>query len=431
MMNDIFLKIDSGENLLFHGPGGTGKTYAIREIVKRYPDKKIMVMAPTGKAAVALEMNATTIHRGLYIPLISKTTKVRDMRSIAENDRSKMPDHIDMIIVDEISMVGCKLLTMMDMILRKLYEEKKVMGGVQIIFCGDFYQLKPVKDNYCHKSKVWSKLNLQLVRFDQSQRFAGCETFDFLGRLRFNQLTFGDKDLLSARKLAFINREYEDLGYVPTTLCVLNDTTIEINNGGLEKIKENNIKIRAHDKLEEYGRHDGYDEIVHRQMYGEIINVPPDLTDQKMMSYVMKKIAPENISFKIGAKIIFTKNINHKEKLVNGMTGTVVEYEKDIVTVRIEDRSLHHITMHEYVARTRRHIIRRRQYPFKLGWAITIHKSQGSTLSAAVIQIDNAFDAGQVYVAMSRVIDINRIYIKGEINYPRIFCNTDLPPEIL
>lgn len=450
---DIISRIDNGENLLFHGPGGTGKTYAIKSIVKHYPDKNIMVMASTGKAAVALDMNASTIHRALDIFPVAKhkldeakrNNKTSDKYTYSKRNPKKIPvirlAKIDMIIIDEISMVGRDLLEFVNIALNDRQPQELdtdikercicttnkvckcavldnckclaelVMGGTQVIFCGDFYQLPPIGEDWCFKSDVWKKLHLSYIRFDKGARYQEGPTFDFLGRLRVNKLSAEDKGLLKSRKDAFDNKEHKSLSIAPIVLYSTNKLADDTNYKKLAKL-EGDEEV-----------HEGRDEFKLTKL--------GDYRDRQRKNNILDDLAPQYIAIKVGAKILITRNFKNVYNLVNGAMGIIIGIEFGIVKVQIEDGSVHDISPMLFEVITERYSASRVQYPFRLGWAITIHKSQGTTLDSAIVKIDDAMSAGQVYVAMSRVKDINRVYIEGQIHYSRIRCIKDLPPEIL
>lgn len=403
---DIIAKIDSGENLLFHGPGGTGKTYIMKEIIKHYKSKKIVIVAPTGKAAVAMDIeNATTIHRLFQIPNIPGNIREFQLDEILRQERFKI--EADLIIIDEISMVGAKILEIIDMLLQKMYNCDLVMGGIQVILSGDFYQLRPVKDDWCFKTNTWTNLKLQLVEFDTSRRYENDLTFELLNRLRRNQISDDDKILLESRRQAFFDKEYRRHIVWPTMLCGTNDETNQMNKKKLRLLEGDQYTNNAVDKFS-----DIYDQYTGNEK-----------------NEILRELAPSVIAFKVGAVILITKNIG--KELANGMLGIVTDIKIDKVHVKLDNGKTSIIGLCRYMIETHDYIAIRMQYPFKLGWAITVHKSQGTTLDSAVIKLDNIDHPGQLYVALSRVRDINCVYIKGNIHYSRIRCNMQLPPEIL
>ena len=225
--------VHAGHNIILHGPGGTGKSYAIGKICESVDDiMNIVVVTPTGISSVVLNMNAETssskvstdaktINREFNIPYLTKDSDLEKIAS-KSHKKYKYKSKIDILIIDEISMVSKMMLELLDMLLRKLYNRNKCMGGVQIIMSGDFYQLSPVKARWCFESDVWAELNLVVCKYEKSYRNVDDATFELMKRLRKNQLTDEDKAVLEERRLAYENKEYETLEFKPTILFPTN-----------------------------------------------------------------------------------------------------------------------------------------------------------------------------------------------------------------
>ena len=262
----IFDKFLTGNNILLHGPAGTGKTYAINFLTKALrlsnhdSNDNYYIVAPTGKAAT--DIGGTTIHFSFSIKPIN--ADLTDYAEIIPNydyfeikDRSgkelayhriidtavKSPrinyDHLEYLFIDEISMVGATLMIILDAILRLHITggRAKPLGGVKCIFSGDFYQLPPVKDEYCCMTKVWRSLQLEEVPMTKCRRFEGdLEFFEFVLRLRKAKLTQADKQFLISRKESYLQNDHLKLAIAPLRIYPLLRDADAINQQRLAEI---------------------------------------------------------------------------------------------------------------------------------------------------------------------------------------------------
>lgn len=417
---DILSEIDSCENLFFHGPGGTGKTYAIREVVNKYKQEKtIQVLCPTGKAAVEIGMNALTICKyfGIGCPSISSELEiVKYLRSVGRRfNPEKKPD---LIIVDEISMVGAITIRSMDAILRRKYCSSKVFGGIQVIFSGDFYQLPPVKDGWCFTTQVWTDLSLVKIDFDVGHRYTSQETFDTMMRIRKGNI--GEEDLALLRERTVIPK----MEVMPILLYPYNADVDRINYRELERLKSEIFTSEAEDEIAY--KFKCMDDLQNHSASGY---VNPEVTrKQKLFAAEHKRdaekslddICPKSVSIKVGCKVLICRNDG---ELVNGTIAKVVGIKDGEVEIQTISGARHIVVKKRFEYSNDFFVCARTQYPFKLGWAISIHKSQGMTLESAIIQLEKIRTEGQAYVAISRVRDINKLYIFGKVESNAIFAN--------
>lgn len=425
---DIAIAISRGKNIFLNGPGGTGKTYTIRKIYDYFIGKmEIAILAPTGMAALELNLNGQTINRFFNIPPVDtkNITQIEINRLIdkIKNKKNKTLENVDLIIIDEISMVGKFLLTMIDGILRHKFNQEKVMGGVTMVFSGDFYQLPPVKDEWVFKTEIWEDLNLTIFKFEESKRYLNNETFEFMLRLRVGKLTDDDILLLKSRREAFNNKEYKQKYKIkPIRLYSTNKIVNKYNNKKLNKIKSKLYVFTAKDT-----------EVFHVNDVGiERGNINIDDKYNNKLNYlynnikkVKEELCPTKVFMKVGAKMMFCRNYDANRELVNGLIVTIkdINIGKKEITVMENNGNIHKIYCKLFTIKHRDYTITRTQIPLKLAWAITIHKSQGITLDNAIINISEIYNPGQVYVALSRVRNINDIYIYGTIDINLIYAN--------
>lgn len=463
-MDDIFDAFTSGRNILLHGPSGTGKTHSINSLIRMVnisdtPENYIL-SAPTGMAAMLI--NGATIHHQFGISAFNPPPKllpyVKDYNPLAANrsaeqlaihefirDKARRSNfkesNLKYLFIDEISMTGSFLFLIIDAILRNKYDNAKPMGGIQCIMSGDFYQLPPVKDEFCCFTNVWQEMNILTVNMVESKRYIG-ETrdshFDFICRLRLGEINRDDREMLLSRKKAYLTGKHKELSIEPLILSPYNKKIDEINSSKLAKIDETEYEFNSVDSS-----------FIHQTgLSQEQIRVC-----KNNISSALDDLMPRQLNIKVGSQVIFILNYNKTDGLVNGRMCKVTKIAKvnqqvdaeDYfpqekvkyvsipsnelynyeVTVKDIDGNEHVITPTLRECKAKKFTCGRRQFPFKLAWAISIHKSQGLTLDAALIDITNPFCDGQSYVAISRVSDPERLFITG-INMDKITADPNI-----
>lgn len=385
---DTALDFNSEENVLIIGKAGTGKSCLIRHIIAElHARQKVgFVCSPTGIAALAI--NGETIHK--VISTIRHSGKI---------------EHLDYILIDEISMARCDLIDELESVLYYAKRNGKVFGGVKLIFSGDPCQLPPViekdsaeeeyiKDNYFSEyffsahsfaHTKWKIVELTHVFRQKDENYA-----KMLNNIRAGK----NKGTVQYLNLYHTSREMRGVVLTPT-----NKAATEINNIQLRQIKSPVIKL-------------------------------PALAFGKIQPHEYP--APHPFEFKLGAKVMVIKNIYNEEELelVNGDVGVIDEFEEDtgnILFLSDRTKKIHNIRpmkwekkeskydsqtknlVHEVVASFS-------QYPLRLAWAITIHKSQGATIEELTIDLRTGmFAAGQLYVALSRGVTLEKLHIVGRV----------------
>ncbi len=382
----------TGANLFLTGRAGTGKTTFLRSVVQSV-SKRTVVAAPTGVAA--LNARGVTLHSLFQLPfgLNLPDMKHNDM-AFRKISRKKLAliRSIELLVIDEISMVRCDLLDAVDETLRQIRRSSRPFGGVQLLMIGDIEQLSPIcredewellsrhySSPYFFASKALERCQYITIELKEIFRQRDPDFTALLNAVRENKITPAVVDALNARYIPAFEPDDAE-GYI--TLTTHNATANKINEKALAKINEPSHYFTA-----------------------------TTSGDYPESAYPNE----ENLELKVGAQVIFIKNDISPEKLYyNGLIGRIDSIEDDRITVqpssggapieiskltwenieyRIDDQSGE---IEESVKGTFS------QIPLKKAWAITIHKSQGLSFDKAIIDAGSSFAHGQVYVALSR-----------------------------
>ncbi len=436
---DKYLK---GENLFITGPGGTGKSFLIKNIVADAEEKKkvIKVCALTGCAAILLQCKATTLHMFSGIGLASKKN-VEIVEELFTKKRHKLKNWrgLEILIIDEVSMMSLKILLLLDLIARKFYKKNVPFGGLQVIFTGDFYQLSPVFSNYnekekedgmyCFQHELWdqlfSKENQIVLKtiYRQNDELL----LKVLKYVRKGQITPSTKAILQSR---IFNDEDLDLIKKEKVLTILSP------------IKRDVEFINA----KEYLKLDSSEtEIAHNLFYVDLSAKNNDCEKEKNGVYMFELLLKSNehvkreydflaaniiaekcLKLKVGTHVMCVVNINVCGELhiANGSQGIIVGFNEDNLPYVKFNNSKEPILIDYYIWKSEVHkMVGVSQIPLIYSWAITIHKAQGLTLENAIIDIgSNIFAYGQTYVALSRLKSLDGLYLTS-FDYSKIKCN--------
>ena len=412
---------NSGRNIFITGRAGTGKS-TLLTYFRDHTKKKIVILAPTGVAA--LNVAGQTIHSFFGFGPDITLKKVKKLSS--SNKRAGLYKKLETIIIDEISMVRADLLDCIDRFMRLNGRELDLpFGGVQMIFIGDLYQLPPVvtgsdrlafsikyKTPFFFSSDVFQKLDIEYIELDKIYRQKDQSFIDLLNAVRNNSITDEQIELLNARH----NPDYEisDRDYY-VYLTPTNSAAEAINISLLNRV----------------------DRPEHR-FYGEITG---EFDNKSMPTHL-------ELSLKIGSQVMMLVNDSCGE-YVNGTIARIIkikkmsvyneaadkEQEERVIIVKTQDGMIS--TVWPYTWKMYRYEFDRLtgminsseigsfcQYPMKLAWALTIHKSQGKTFDKVILDIDRgAFAHGQTYVALSRCTSFDGLLLKKRLLKKHIFVD--------
>jgi hypothetical protein len=376
--------LKTGRNVFLTGAAGSGKTHVLRAYIEylKSLDAEVGVTAATGIAAT--HMGGTTIHSWSGLGIRDSLSK-SDLQEIAEKSRvKKNVGRASVLIIDEVSMLHHFRLDLLDKVLREVKKVEEPFGGIQVVFCGDFFQLPPVREFgqealFAFHSESWKALNLKICYLSEQHRQNDLQYLEVLNSIRDGSVTKQITDLLESR---FCKSENTEL---PTRLYSHNKNVDTENESELSKLSSKESKYEMISK----GR--------------------------KPLVEALKKscLAPEILRLKEGAKVMFVRN-NFEEGYVNGTLGVVIKCGYENIKVRTLSGKVIDVERESWVVEEDGKIKAEiSQYPLRLAWAITVHKSQGMSLDAAIVDLSRSFERGMGYVALSRLRTLDGLYLLG------------------
>jgi ATP-dependent DNA helicase PIF1 len=410
-----FDAVKEGKSIFLTGPGGTGKSFLLRLLYEKIPEltgRRVAVTALTGCAAVLLGDFATTLHSWAGIglgtePATVLASVIKKMKlKVAKKDKTPKNNWMetDILIIDEVSMLTPELLEKLNIIGQLVRKSDKLMGGLQVVFVGDFYQLPPVQKEqetgFVFESPLWKELVSEVVHLTKIQRQDDPVFQTILTEARQGTLSEKSLKILESRT----NQPWRDLEIRPTLLFTKRAEVDMINKSNLAALEGQRhiykVKTTFAPTLATTGLTDESPEV---KRIAEKMD--------KTCSYVPELILVE------GAQVMLLTNLDPKEGLVNGSRGKVLGFKE----VESEDMLLPYVKFQNgkcltlFPATWKTDALdgmMRKQIPLCLAYAITIHKAQGATLDCALIDIGRStFEYGQAYVALSRVKNLQSLYV--------------------
>ena len=399
--------LNSSCNLLIVGKAGTGKTTFLREVVSNCK-KNLAVVAPSGIAAI--EARGQTIHSFFGFNTAAFAPGSKDGKLNLTQGQVEYINRLEVLIIDEISMVRADLLDHIDSRLRRIRHIDKPFAGVQIVMIGDLKQLPPVIDKrdgeildefYNHgfffESQAFRASDCLFIEFKKVYRQENESFVAFLNRVRDNNATDKDLEMINKR---FTEHPNEDYVHLVTHRWMA------------DRINRDRLAALSGKEYAFYGYTDGF--------------------------FCKKDYpAPEALYLKKGAKVMFVKN-NEQDGYVNGTFGVVESVNKSQIKVRTfrakrlvnVERVRWNYEVYEFNTETNaietKVVGWYEQYPLMLSWAITIHKSQGQTFDNAILDLRKCFAEGQAYVALSRCRSLEGIQLSSMIDRRGIKTNKEV-----
>jgi len=411
----------------------TGKSYTLRTVYSYLlmMNYKVHVCAMTGIAAVNLStdnMKATTLHSWAGVGLAREKPETL-VGKILRNPRALYRwRHTDVLILDEVSMLGSSLFEKLDFIARDLRKNDKPFGGILLLFSGDFLQLPPVKDGWAFKTLEWEKCDFVPIYFSEPKRYPDTGHFEMLSRIRIGKHNPDDIKVLSERVRKY--QEYKkDLDEKEKEYKEL--TTKKPDSKGIQTSSQTQVdiikKLKSH--IFDVKPTILYSKKIDVSSYNETeLNKLPgplylfEATDTirsftihaKSENYIEKlnEVIPNVLFLKEGAQVILKANIDIDRGLANGSRGVILKLFDNSVMVKFRNGVITEIASRVWEYYDYDGKATRTQLPFILGFASSIHASQGLTLDYAIVDLSTSvFTSGQAYVALSRVRTLDGLFI--------------------
>jgi ATP-dependent exoDNAse (exonuclease V) alpha subunit len=372
----------SKKNLLITGSAGTGKSTILKAIISYYKRNNINIGITASTGIAATLINGITLHSYLKIGINNKP--VDELYNDLVNRKNKKDYNkllkLEVLIIDEISMIDNVLFSKIAAYLSLIKQIKKPFGNVQIILCGDFFQLPPINNTYCFMSKIWKKLKIHTIELKIQMRQIEDKHFqNILENIKHNNIT--DEIYEELEKLKY-NKIDNDIK--PTILYSKNIDIDKINNNEFNKlIKNYNYKTY-------------------------IFPIEYDKENKKISNYI-KKLDNTEITLCKGLQIMITHNIDINNKIVNGTRAIIKEIDYPNIIIQTINNQTYTISYVKYINEFDNDI-EYNYIPIKLAYAISIHRSQGVTLDYIQLDLgDSIFEYGMSYVALSRAKKLNSI----------------------
>lgn len=381
-----------GHNVFLTGPAGSGKTHLLNNYINFLKGHYVEVGITASTGIAATHMGGTTIHSWTGLGIKDNLDK-GDLEEL--KTRKYLRDRFArtfVLVIDEVSMLHHYRLDLIDQICRFMKNLDKPFGGLQVILCGDFFQLPPIARSgeplaqFAYEAEIWKQANFKICYLEEQHRQTDLDFLKVLNEIRGNRLSpEGMKCLKSCQPGTLPQRSRLTAGVEPTRLHTHNIDVDLINEQELAKLGGQQREFNMNSQ----GR--------------------KPLVDSLKKSC----LAPETLRLKVGAKVMFVKN-NFEEGYVNGTLGKVVAFEREgpvVETVRGQKIQVKQTSwLIEEEGKPKATIS---QYPLRLAWAITVHKSQGMSLDAVEVDLSKSFERGMGYVALSRVRSLAGLTLLG------------------
>ena len=393
-LEKIIKLINNDENIFITGHAGTGKSYILNKLKEKY-GKKLTITSTTGIAAV--NVKGQTLHSWAGVGICRGSFEKTAEKVLTKRAIKNQIQKCEMLAIDEVSMLDIHTFEYVDRVLRIIRETDAPFGGIQLILIGDFFQLPPVENKekeqkYCFESELWKELNLKNVILTKSYRQSEENFIKALSDMRTNKLSNSDIELLKTREFSKL-AETSDILHIYAT---------NIEADSYNQKMYNNINSKEYNLLAV--------DVIYKN--GKPVQ-EFDKDDNKILQRIDSICrAEKNISLKIGTRVMLLINLDFEKGLINGSCGTVDEIFDNYISVDFDNGINYKVPKHDFEFYNNEILIaKRQQFPIRLAYGITIHKSQGMSLDKLVVDCSRIFEKGQAYVAFSRIKTLAGLFL--------------------
>lgn len=362
----------SGENVFLTGGAGSGKSFLIRAFMRELDNKQMPILASTGAAAVLL--GGRTFHSFFGLGIMEGGVDATYERAVKDPRLMSRLRRIEGVIIDEISMISGSALMLAEALSQRARESKLPWGGMRVIVVGDFAQLPPVtqtgKRDWCFLNEAWTNSGFQNCILSHNQRVQDDHFLDVLSDVRHGKVSPRVKEFLDSQK------KHHDPNHPGTRLFPRKLQSEQFNQAKLDEIPEEAVSIDT--------------------IY---------FGSEKHIEILMKNApVPQQLVLKVGCQVLFLQN-DPQKRWVNGTRGVVREIHPDKIIVEKQNRREVQVDKSSFSIQDSEGNVTASaiQFPLTLGYATTIHKSQGATLDDLWCDLSSLWEPGHAYVALSRL----------------------------
>jgi len=375
-----------GYNVFITGPAGSGKTHLLNNYIKFLKDNEVEVGITASTGIAATHMGGTTIHSWTGMGINDRLTRTELDELMSRKYLRDRFERTKVLIIDEVSMLHHFRLDLIDEICRNMKKTDLPFGGMQVVLCGDFFQLPPISRfgepaaRFSYEAEIWKNAGIKICYLEEQHRQTDKNFLKILNEIRANNLSEDSLQHLQDRQNKSPSGNIE-----PTKLHTHNVDVDEINERELQKLAGQGREYSMSHK----GR--------------------------KPLVESLKKscLAPDNLKLKVGAKVMFVKN-SFDGGYANGTLGKVSAFDGDGPIVTTMNGKVIHVQTTTWKIEEDGNVKALiEQFPLRLAWAITVHKSQGMSLDAIEVDLSKSFEKGMGYVALSRVRSLDGLKLLG------------------
>lgn len=382
IQKDALTVLKMGKNVLLVGKAGSGKTHVINEYVEYLQKHGVDASVTASTGIAATHVGGVTIHSWSGLGIKEYVTPF-DLDSMEQRKHLwQRFKKARVLVIDEVSMLSAGMLDSVDMVLRHFKRNDQPFGGLQVVLCGDFFQLPPVtkneQPNFAFTADAWRRLDLHVCYLTSQHRHDDTDLRDILDRIREGTLTSPMRARLESRVVE------KPVSGVPLLFT---------HNADVDRINEEALL----------------------KLTGMAYPYVMKTKGKKNAVETIKKsiLAQEQLILKKNAEVMFIKN-NPVSGYANGTLGKVTSFKNGLPVVKTRGGKTINVDKESWTQMDNEAVVAEvTQLPLRLAWAITVHKSQGMTLDGACIDLSKAFIEGQGYVALSRVKSLNGLYLLG------------------